>query len=131
MDEKNKRLIFDGNIIYPFTKQENVIGLQKTIKEKMPIITSQAPSAALDNQICIEIQEQDASQEDSNYEFGLVDTSTTVDLEPQINTFEQPEDYENETFEQPEEQIFFETVADIPIFGDNNDNEVLNFEGGN
>lgn len=44
MDEKNKRLVLNGDIIYPFTKQENVIGLQKTIKEKLPIISSSEPS---------------------------------------------------------------------------------------
>lgn len=44
MAEKNKRLVLDGDIIYPFTKQENVIGLQKTIKEKLPIVSSSEPS---------------------------------------------------------------------------------------
>lgn len=44
MAEKNKRLVLNGDIVYPFTKQENVIGLQKTIKEKLPIISNSEPS---------------------------------------------------------------------------------------
>lgn len=44
-DEKNRRLLQGQTIIYPFTKQENIIGLQKTIKEKLPIVSSSQPTS--------------------------------------------------------------------------------------
>ena len=49
MAEKNKRLVNNGDIIYPFTKQENVIGLQKTITDKLPIVSSVTPQEGFVN----------------------------------------------------------------------------------
>lgn len=43
MAEKNRRLIQGTDIIYPFTRQENVIGLQKTITDKLPIVSPTTP----------------------------------------------------------------------------------------
>ena len=49
MSVKNRRLVQGEDIIYPITKQENVIGLQKTIKEKMPIISENQPQSGFVN----------------------------------------------------------------------------------
>jgi len=43
-EEKNRRLMLGSDIIYPITKQENIIGLQKTIKEKLPIVSDSTPA---------------------------------------------------------------------------------------
>ena len=42
--EISRRLLKGDQVVYPFTRQENVIGLQKTIKEKLPIISESQPS---------------------------------------------------------------------------------------
>ena len=43
-EEKSRRILQGEVVIYPFTKQENVIGLQKTITDKLPIVSSQQPT---------------------------------------------------------------------------------------
>lgn len=42
-EEKNRRLLQGQTVIYPFTKQELVIGLQKTIMDKLPIKSNVQP----------------------------------------------------------------------------------------
>lgn len=39
----NRRIKRGDDIVYPITRQENVINLQKTIKEKLPISSSNEP----------------------------------------------------------------------------------------
>ena len=58
MPDKNRRLVIDGDIVYPITKQENVIGLQKTIKDKLPIVSSEAPENYVEKQVWIDTSEQ-------------------------------------------------------------------------
>ena len=41
----DRRLLRSGTVIYPYTKQENVIGLQGTIKEKMTIASDYEPES--------------------------------------------------------------------------------------
>ena len=41
--EQDKRLMLNGNIIYPYTKHENVLGLQQTITDKLPIVSDSQP----------------------------------------------------------------------------------------
>ena len=43
MAEKNRRILQGTDVIYPFTRQENVIGLQKTITDKLPIVSATEP----------------------------------------------------------------------------------------
>lgn len=45
MADLNRRLLLGNDIVYPITKQENVINLQKTIKEKLPIVSSSQPTS--------------------------------------------------------------------------------------
>lgn len=62
-DEENRRLIHNGKPLYPFTKQENVIGLQETIVEKLPIISSQEPqSGFVPKQAWLDISNDDGEQ---------------------------------------------------------------------
>ena len=41
----DRRLLQGNTVIYPFTKQQNIIGLQGTIKEKMTIVSEYEPEA--------------------------------------------------------------------------------------
>lgn len=56
MAEKNRRILQGTDIIYPFTKQENVIGLQKTITDKLPIVSESTPqSGYVPKQVWVDI----------------------------------------------------------------------------
>lgn len=44
MADLNKRLMLGTDIVYPYTKQENVINLQNTIKAKLPITSPNEPA---------------------------------------------------------------------------------------
>lgn len=69
MDEKSRRLLQGQTIIYPITRQENVIGLQNTIKEKLPIVSETAPTQAVVRQVWIDTSNQSedtTEQENSN-----------------------------------------------------------------
>ena len=61
-EEKNRRLVLDGDIIYPITRQENIIGLQKTIKEKLPIISANTPESQIERQVWLDIAETENIQ---------------------------------------------------------------------
>ena len=63
MGEKNRRLVLDNDIIYPFTRQENVIGLQKTIKEKLPIVSTSTPDSDIERQVWIDTNEASQVQQ--------------------------------------------------------------------
>ena len=56
-EEKNRRLLQGEDIVYPITRQENVIGLQKTITDKMTLASPTQPSAAIEKQIWIQLGE--------------------------------------------------------------------------
>ncbi len=77
MDEKNRRLIQGDDIIYPITRQENVIGLQKTIKEKLPIVSSETPDTYIERQVWLDTSEQ---EEDTTVMLQSINT------EPDIST---------------------------------------------
>lgn len=47
----NRRLKKGNNIVYPITSQENVIGLQATIKEKLPIVSDSTPEQFVAGQV--------------------------------------------------------------------------------
>lgn len=51
----NRRLKVGNSFVYPITDQANVIGLQKTIKEKMPIVSENEPVNVVENQVWIEL----------------------------------------------------------------------------
>lgn len=109
MDEeiKNKRLVLGDTIIYPFTKQENVIGLQKTIKEKLPTVSANSPESAVERQVWIKPEE-----ETEEYVPFYLNTSQEVPVNEQL--------------------YFEENVEESLTFGNNNnDNEILTFEGVN
>ena len=68
MAEKNRRLMQGTDIIYPFTKQENVIGLQRTITDKLPIVSPTAPqSGFVPKQVWIDTSD---SSNDQELDFG-------------------------------------------------------------
>lgn len=61
----DRRLKKGDAIIYPITRQENVIGLQKTIKEKMAIVSPTQPTSGyVESQVWI----QPGSEDNSEYQ---------------------------------------------------------------
>lgn len=69
MDEKNRRLVFGDSIIYPFTRHQNVIGLQKQITDKLPIISETQPSENfVRNQSWFQLVEEEAEEQQSQQE---------------------------------------------------------------
>lgn len=102
MEEKNRRLMQGEDIIYPFTRQENVIGLQKTIKEKMTIASKIQPQGTVvERQVWLQT-EDDGEASDLDYV--------------------QPNDIVENNFEAPEEEN---------NFGGEEDTVENNFEGVN
>ena len=52
----DKVIVQGSDIVYPYTKQENVIGLQQTIREKLPIVSETTPqSGFVPQQVWIDI----------------------------------------------------------------------------
>ena len=82
MGEKNRRLVLDNDIIYPFTRHENVIGLQGTIKEKLPIVSPTTPNQQIERQVWIDTNDEDENAQQSsnvsNIEDNLENSSNTV-----------------------------------------------------
>lgn len=141
MDEKNKRLIQGNDIIYPFTKQENVIGLQKTITDKLPIVSETVPEAFVTKQVWIDVSEEEeqyeipvveetreffVQEEESDLVFQLTRAQTTISFEDGTTTeveeseipFSIEENDDTITFEESPEELSFEE-------GENNNGENL------
>lgn len=51
----NRRLKLGDSIVYPITQQTNVIGLQKTITDKLPIVSSTTPQNYVEKQVWLDI----------------------------------------------------------------------------
>ena len=63
-DEELIRRLLQGNkVIYPITRQEAVINLQKTIKEKMTIVSPTQPQIAIERQVWLDISENEEDGE--------------------------------------------------------------------
>ena len=63
-EEKSRRLMQGQDIIYPFTKQENVIGLQKTITDKLPIVSDTTPDDGfVEKQVWLDTEDDGNEQE--------------------------------------------------------------------
>lgn len=78
MDEKNRRLIFGDSIIYPFTRHQNVIGLQKQITDKLPIISESQPSENFVRnqawfQLVEEEEEEQQAQQEAEISYGSLE----------------------------------------------------------
>lgn len=134
MNEKNRRLIQGNDIIYPFTKQENVIGLQKTITDKLPIVSSSTPQEGfVAKQVWIDVSEEEEEQyeipvveetrgffvqdeEESDLVFQLTRAQTTISFEDgttaEVEESEIPfsikENDDTITFEESPEELSFE-----------------------
>ena len=54
MADLNRRLLLGSDIVYPITRQQNVIDLQKTIKEKLPIISNTQPTTDIVRQVWVD-----------------------------------------------------------------------------
>ena len=79
----NRRIKIGGNVVYPITRQQNVIGLQKTIKEKMAIVSYAKPQGTVfERQAWIQL---DTDQVEDNYENSSV-------ADPVEENFGSPED---------------------------------------
>ena len=104
---KNKRLIQNGEIVYPITLQGNVIGLQKTITDKLPIISSSQPQTSVpERQVWIDVGEE----------------------AEEIEEVVQPT---RSFFVQEEEQLTFENNEEDLSFDNSNNNDNIVFEGEN
>ena len=65
-----RRLMYCGQVLYPFTKQELVIGLQKTIKEKLPLSGDTEPTNAVQHQIWLDTSGGNVENDDVEFEDG-------------------------------------------------------------
>ena len=100
MKEVNKRLIRGDEIIYPITNAGNIIGLQGTIKEKLPIVSPSTPQQGVERQAWIKIGDnEEYSEEELAVGFNpqleqppkqvsqqLEEYSTSAQLEEEIST---------------------------------------------
>lgn len=72
MAELNKRLMLDTDIVYPFTKQENIINLQKTITEKLPIVQQTQPQTGfVPKQVWLDTSETQIEMPSRNFELVI------------------------------------------------------------
>ena len=118
MSEKNKRLIQNGDIIYPFTKQENVIGLQKTIKEKLPIVSSTTPTKFVERQVWIDTTENDENPNDEIVLMAVPKIESTLIFEDRALNISSGE----------ENRFYNDENNDTLYFGEENSEENLIFE---
>ena len=118
MSEKNKRLIQNGDIIYPFTKQENVIGLQKTIKEKLPVVASTAPTNFVERQVWIDTTENDENPNDEIVLMAVPKIESTLIFEDRALNISSGE----------ENRFYNDENNDTLYFGEENSEENLIFE---
>ena len=67
----NRRLLKGEAIVYPITRQENVIGLQRTITDKLPIVSSEAPAQGtyVERQSWFDTSENNSNQESEQITF--------------------------------------------------------------
>lgn len=60
----NRRLIQGDKIVYPITQQQNVIGLQKTITDKLPIVSPETPTEGMfvEKQVWLDTSDDDGEE---------------------------------------------------------------------
>ena len=75
MNEINIRLVIDNNIVYPITKAENVIHLQKTV---LPKVSSEEPEIKVKGKVWLE--------PDEDNENTVQSITSTRSIEPQQTT---------------------------------------------
>ena len=96
MSVKNRRLVQGEDIIYPITKQENVIGLQKTIKEKLPIISENQPqSGFVKGQTWIKVEDTIPDEEAVPENSGTNGNNTAQVIENNYEIVNGQENYGN------------------------------------
>ena len=129
--EKNRRLVLGDDIIFPITKHENVIGLQKTIKEKLPIISSDQPENFTERQVWIDTKEIENSeallsmQSNSDIEDNLEQNENTAnDVEDNLSNISIEDNLENQ------DQTVDDSIEDNLENQEQTDNEQIedNFE---
>lgn len=129
-DEELIRRLLQGNkVIYPITRQEAVINLQKTIKEKMTIVSPTQPQVAIERQVWLDISESEEGGEQLT--FGNVAQQNENDNGLTFGNEHPNEEltFGNENAEQSE--LTFgnnnSQVSDNLTFGTPHLNEVLTF----
>lgn len=108
-EEKNRRLLQGSDVIYPITKHENVIGLQKTINAKLPFVSSREPQSVPDRQVWLDIRDSG----ENNYE----------DTENNRGFFFEPQPSEKPFFIQEEEPLTFDNNEEL-MFGEDDQEEI-------
>ena len=81
MSELNRRIILGNDIVYPITKAENVIHLQKEIKKKLPISSSNTPENIVEGQVWLDTSDligENGEILSTPQSFTLLSTSNTV-----------------------------------------------------
>lgn len=97
MSEKNRRLLQGEDVIYPITKQENVIGLQKTITDKLPIVSGTEPSQGFaEKQIWLDTSDESEEVIEENYN---VQRSVSQVQEVEENNYGDENDVVEENYE--------------------------------
>lgn len=88
-EEKSRRLLQGNTIIYPFTKQENIIGLQKTITDKLPIVSSSTPTTDyVDKQVWLDTSGESLSVQTRNIASGIIENNYGNDNDIVENNYE-------------------------------------------
>ena len=130
MSELNRRLTLDDDIIYPITKAENVIHLQKEIKDKLPTVSETEPDIKVTGKVWLKpVEDIEETQEETNnietlslngiktltpnnndtlYE-TINDSSTFITAE-QVETINNNDVNEYETLDNVNEEISFEDI---------------------
>lgn len=122
--EKNRRLMLGPDIIYPITRQENVINLQKTIKEKMAIVSPDQPQQAIERQVWLDTSgnQQGGNQQSGGLTFGNANdhSELTFGEENQIGELEFGD---NDHSQQSSDLTFGElNEHEVLTFGDESEN---------
>ena len=123
MSELNRRIIIDGDIYYPITKAENVIHLQKEIKDKLPIVSNEEPEEYVERQVWLDTSEDNEEEQVQTLSFARSFTQPQEEL----LSFGVPNDNEELTFGVVEEELSFGSEQEELTFGEPNDNEILTF----
>lgn len=90
-DEICRRLMKGTQIVYPYTKQQLVMGLQRTIRDKLPIKSATEPENVVPRQIWLDISNQEEGPisqlefeegvEQANVDFQILEPARADQLE--------------------------------------------------
>lgn len=106
MSELNRRLVVNGDIVYPITLADNVIHLQKEITEKLPIISSEEPTSFVERQVWLDVSEEENGEQEVEELMSLEEEQLGFESsdEPEDFGFSPVDDEEEYSFGQEDEE---------------------------